>query len=210
MNGEFGSMTGIGRRSLILSALGGVAGAPAFAQDSLPPISVRRSEISVSRSLPVARPDLPVPSDPGMLVYIQQAIDKNVLVYVARQGPDGRLDPRNPVEVFWRRYNDADGARRPLSFFERVFAFGVSTQSVSGGRYSARLASYRERDAVVEIGEDGKPRAVMKIGQRNVRIVYAYAMAERGRFIPKVHYVDLHGFDIASGEAVRERIRLDM
>jgi hypothetical protein len=203
-------MSGIGRRSLVLSPFAAPFARPALGQDGLPPISVRRSEISVSRSLPVARPDLPVPADPGMLLYVQQAINRNVLVYAARQAPDGKLDANAPVEVFWRRYNDEGGNKRALTFFERVFAFGISAQRIADGRYAARLAGYRERDAVVDIGEDGKPRALLTIGQRTVRVVYAYAMAERGSFIPKVHYVDIHGFDIASGEAVRERVRLDM
>lgn len=197
------------RRTLLLAAAGTAVPFAARAQDRLPPISINRSEVSVSRALVVARPDLPVPSDPAILFYVQQAIDKNVLVYAARQGADGKLDPGRPVDVFWRRYNE-DGARKPLSFFERVFAFGVSTQRVGEGRYSTRIAGYRERDAIVEVGQDGKPRALLKVGQRTIRVVYAYAMAERGRFIPKVHYVDIHGFDVASGEAVRERVRLDM
>lgn len=203
-------MAMIDRRQLVLAAVSTLAPGAAAAQDRLPPISISRSEVTVSRSLIVARPDLPVPRDPGMLFYVQQAIDKNILVYAGRQGPDGRLDPARPVEVFWRRYNDDNGARRPLSFFERVFAFGVSTQRVGEGRYSTRIAGYRARDAIVELGGDGKPRAVLKVGPRNVRVVYAYAMAEKRTFIPKVHYVDIHGFDVDSGEAVRERVRLDM
>lgn len=198
------------RRGTLASAGLLVAGTAAKAQDSLPPISIRNSEITVSRSLIVARPDLPVPPDGGMLFYVQQAIDKNILVYAARQQPNGRLDPSRPVEVFWRRYNDDEGRKRDISFFERVFAFGVSTERVADGRYSTRIAGYRERDAIVDIGPDGKPRALLKAGPRTIRVVYAYAMAEKGRFIPKVHYVDIHGFDIDTNEAVRERVRLDM
>lgn len=201
----------IDRRHLVLTAAASaLASAPAGAQDRLPPIKVRPSEITVSRTLIVARPDLPVPSDPGMLFYVQQAIDKNILVYAGRQGADGRLDPGQPVEVFWRRYNDDNGARRPLSFFERVFAFGVSSRPLGEGRYSIRIAGYRDREAMVEVGDDRKPRALLTVGPRQIRVVYAYAMAEKRTFIPKIHYVDIHGFDVASGEAVRERIRLDM
>ncbi|MDP2801980.1 MAG: DUF4833 domain-containing protein [Phreatobacter sp.] len=184
--------------------------APALAQDRLPPVSIRRSEVSVSRTLTVARPDLPVPGDRGMLCYVQHAINRNVLVYAARQRPDGSLDPQRPVEVFWRRFGDENGNRRELSFFERVFAFGVSTQSIDQARHSARIAGYRERDAVIDVGTDGTPRALMTVGARTIRVVYAYAEAEDRRFIPKIHHVDIHGIDIASGEAVRERVRLDM
>lgn len=198
------------RRHIIAAALAAVPAAARAEDERLPPISISRTELTVSRALAVARPDLPVPSDPGMLFYVQQAIDKNILVYAGRQGADGRLDPARPVEVFWRRYNDDNGAKRALSFFERVFAFGVSTRAVGEGRYSTRIAGYRDRDAIVEVGPDGKPRALMKVGQRTMRVVYAYAMAEKRGFIPKVHYVDIHGFDAASNEALRERVRLDM
>ena len=199
----------LSRRGILTAALVAPA-ASAAAQDRLPPISIRQSEVTVSRSLIVARPDLPVPNDSGMLFYVQQAIDKNILVYAARQTPAGSIDPSRLVEVFWRRYNDDEGRRREISFFERVFAFGVSTQPVAEGRFSTRIAGYRQRDAVVEVGPDGKPRALLQAGPRTIRVVYAYAMAERGRFIPKVHYVDIHGFDVATNEAVRERVRLDM
>lgn len=200
----------ISRRGLIAATGLLVPASPVLAQDRLPPVSIRRSELTVSRSLAVARPDLPVPSDRGMLFYVQHAINRNVLVYAARQRPDGGLDPQAPVEVFWRRHDDDGGRRRELSFFERVFAFGVSARSIDTSRYSARIAGYRERDAVVDVGSDGKPRALMTAGQRTFRVVYAYAQAEDRRFIPKIHHIDIHGIDIASGEAVRERVRLDM
>ncbi|MGQ3356706.1 MAG: DUF4833 domain-containing protein [Phreatobacter sp.] len=200
----------LSRRGLIAAAGLLVPASSSLAQDRLPPVSIRRSELTVSRSLAVARPDLPVPSDSGMLFYVQHAINKNVLVYAARQRPDGALDPQAPVEVFWRRYDDDNGRRRELSFFERVFAFGVSAQPLAPSRYSARIAGYRERDATIDLGADGKPRALMTSGQRTFRIVYAYAQAEDRRFIPKIHHIDIHGIDVASGEAVRERVRLDM
>ncbi|MDP3545409.1 MAG: DUF4833 domain-containing protein [Phreatobacter sp.] len=204
-------MVDLSRRSLIAApALAVIAGGQGHAQERLPPIAIRRSEITVSRALIVARPDLPVPSDPGMLFYVQQAIDRNILVYAARRRPDGPLDPDAPVEVFWRRYNDDGGNRRAISFFERLFAFGVRTEALPEARYSVRIAGYPNRAATVDIGPDGKPRALFAVGTRTIRIVYAYAMAEKTRLIPKVHYVDIHGFDVASGEAVRERLNLNM
>lgn len=198
-------------RRMILAAAAALPAAAdrAAADERLPPIAVRRSEFTVSRQLIVARPDLPVPDDPDILFYVQQAIDRNVLVYAARRRTDGSLDPSRPVEVFWRRFNE-DGRRRDLSFFERVFAFGVSAWPVGEGRFRAAVAAYRDREAVIDRGEDGKPRALLRMGARTVRVVYAYANAERGRVIPTVHHVDIHGFDVATGEAIRERVPVSM
>ncbi|MFN3853215.1 MAG: DUF4833 domain-containing protein [Phreatobacter sp.] len=198
-------------RRMILAAAAALPTASdrAAADERLPPITLRRSEFTVSRQLIVARPDLPVPDDPDILFYVQQAIDRNVLVYAARRRPDGTLDPSRPVDVFWRRFNE-DGRRRDLSFFERVFAFGVSAWPAGEGRFHAAVAAYRDRSALIDRGEDGKPRALLRMGARTVRVVYAYANAERGRFIPTVHHVDIHGFDVATGEAIRERVPVSM
>ncbi|WP_168201639.1 DUF4833 domain-containing protein [Phreatobacter aquaticus] len=191
-----------------LFALGGSVGAVAQ-DDRLPAIAVRGSEVTVSRQLIIARPDLPVPADPGMLFYVQHSINKNQIVYAARQNAAGKLDRDEPVEAFWRRF-DEDGRRRALTFFERVFAFGVRVSPLPDERFQARIAGYRDRGIVVDLDGAGKPRGLLTVGQRTVRLVYAYAVADDSGFIPKVHHVDFHGFDIASGEAIRERIRLDM
>ncbi|WP_170181956.1 DUF4833 domain-containing protein [Phreatobacter stygius] len=187
-----------------------MASRPGLAQGQrLPPIVARGSEVTVSRTLIVARPDLPVATDPGLLFYVQHSINKSLIVYAARLRPDGKLDPNQPVEAFWRRF-DEQGQRRALNFFERIFAFGVSTRALPDGRYGARIAGYRAREAIIDLDERGKPRALLPVGSRMVRVVYAYASADDAGFIPKIHYVDVHGFDIATGEAIRERIRLDM
>ncbi|MFX5751972.1 DUF4833 domain-containing protein, partial [Acinetobacter baumannii] len=89
-------------------------------------------------------------------------------------------------------------------------AFGLSTRALPDGRYGARIAGYRAREAIIDLDDKGEPRALLPVGPRMVRVVYAYAMADDVGFIPKIHYVDVHGFDIATGEAIRERIRLDM
>ncbi len=201
------------RRSVFLTVGAmayGVASPPVRAQDDrLPPIAVRRSEVTVSRALVVARPDLPVATDPGLLFYVQHSINRSLIVYAARLRPDGRLDPNQPAEAFWRRF-DEQGQRRSLNFFERIFAFGLSTRALPDGRYGARIAGYRAREAIIDLDDKGEPRALLPVGPRMVRVVYAYAMADDVGFIPKIHYVDVHGFDIATGEAIRERIRLDM
>lgn len=202
----------VNRRSFltaVAAATLGFASRASAQPQSLPPIVALGSEVTVSRRLMVARPDLPVATDPHLLFYVQHSINRSLIVYAARLGPDGKLDPDRPVEAFWRRF-DEEGQKRQLNFFERVFAFGVSSRRIGEGRYAARVAGYRSREAIVDLDERGQPRALLRVGERTVRVVYAYAQADDVGFIPKIHHVDVFGYDLATGEAIRERIRLDM
>ena len=171
-----------------------------------PPIVLptMRSEFQVFPELPVARPQH-VPQDEGMLFYVQHSINANVIVYAARRGATGGLDARNPVEVFWRRYASR-GQKRDLSFFERMFAFGVATLPSGEGRWSVGLVSFQEREGTLDIGPDGKPRLLVPVDKRPMRPVYVYAEAVADGFIPTIRHIDL--FVTADGEPgyLRERV----
>ncbi len=189
---------------LALAAVGGtglVGRARAEPQIVLPKM---RSEFQTFADLPVVRPQH-VPQDEGMLFYVQHSINANVIVYAARRGADGRLDPRDPIEVFWRRYAST-GRRRELSFFERVFAFGVSALPVGDGRWSVGLVSFQEREGSLDMGPDGKPRLLVPVDKRPMRPVYVYAEAIAGTFIPTIRHIDL--FAAIDGEKgyLRERV----
>ena len=74
--------------------------------------------------LPRMRVEFPVPSEPNMLFYVQRSVNSNTVVYAARLDADGAIDPKTPVDAFWRWYN-VDGQKKPLNFieyFDRVFA----------------------------------------------------------------------------------------
>lgn len=170
----------------------------------LPPM---HSEYTRFDTLPVVRPQH-VPTDPGLLFYVQQSINANVIVYAVRRLADGRLDPDQPIEVFWRRYATA-GHRRELSFFEKMFAFGVSVRAEAEGVWSVHLVSFPGRVGRLDLGPDGKPRFQMEIDHRPMRPVYVYAEADPTGFIPTIHHVDV--FASADGEKgyVRERVIFD-
>lgn len=198
------------RRTLLGLAATAGAGlavpAPALAVPKilLPPM---HSEYTKFDTLPVVRRQH-VPSDPGLLFYVQQSINANVIVYAVRRLADGRLDPDQPIEVFWRRYATA-GHRRELSFFEKMFAFGVACRREAEDVWSVHLVSFPGREGRLDTGPDGEPRFLMEIDHRPMRPVYVYAQADPTGFIPTIHHVDV--FATADGEKgyVRERVIFD-
>ena len=69
----------------------------------------------------------PVPSEPNQIFFLQRSMNSNTIVYAVRLDSDLKLDRRDPVEIFWRRFND-NGERLPITFAERNLAFGVRTK----------------------------------------------------------------------------------
>src|SRR5947199_328024 len=69
------------------------------------------SQVTELDHIPSLRAEFPVPNDPNMLFYIQRSVNANTVVYAAHIDVQGRLDPDEPVEVYWRWYN-IDGQRK--------------------------------------------------------------------------------------------------
>ena len=136
----------------------GCGAAPARAVPSIL-LPRMRSEFRTLPDLPIVRPHH-VPPDRDVLFYVQHSINDNVIVYAGKRGDDGRLDPEQPIEVFWRRFATS-GKRRELSFFERVFAFGVDARATGQGRWSVELVSFHDREGILETRPDGGPRLLV-------------------------------------------------
>ena len=64
-----------------------------------------------------------IPDDPNMMFYIQKNINPNTIVYALNLGADGKIDPKKPMEVFWRRYEKENGIKKELGWLEKTFAF---------------------------------------------------------------------------------------
>ncbi|WP_161957197.1 DUF4833 domain-containing protein [Aestuariivirga litoralis] len=153
---------------------------------------------------PVAAEEVyPVPSDANQVFYVQRSMNPNTIVYAARLR-DGKLDPRQPVEVFWRRFND-DGEKRDLSSLERSFAFGVKWQPAPGkpGSFMVRVVSYPRRPALLKL-VDGVPRIEGKVAGVPSRLDHAYLHLDESGSVPSVTRVDLYGYALATGKPVKE------
>lgn len=160
-------------------------------------------------SLPVVRPDFPVPDDPGMVFYLQRSTNSNTVVYAARFLDDGKLDPRQPIVAYWRRFNTT-GERLALKMIEDSFAFGVRARATDDPDvFSLYVVSYPERRATLRLVEPGRAELLLPVDGRQMRMRYAYVDVDESGLMPSVREVVVTGHDTQTGRALVERIQIE-
>ena len=132
------------------------------------------------------------------LFIIERSKNANVVHYDARLTADGKLDPKEPVIVYWVMLAE-DGRRKELSWIEKKKAYGFEIEpdpSVKGYKMTLVADPQRpitvkqERDAVRAEGIiDGRPAVLEKM----------YIKASDGLTGPKVEYLELYGKDLQTG-----------
>lgn len=170
------------------------------------PVSARElvSTITVlDRLPPPPRADFKVPSEPNMLFYLQRSTNANTIVYAANVIGPGRIDPNNPIDVFWRRYTE-HGERRDLDFIQRTLAYGATPRPVAGhpNEFDANIVSFPEVRFRVGMDQTGNPEAIFQIDGRRARLVSAYVKLDESGLIPELIYMDIVGIDKASGRVL--------
>ena len=148
----------------------------------------------------------PVPTDKNMLFYIQKSFNTNAVVYAANIAEDGKLDPKKPVKVFWRRYQE-DGRKRELKYLERKLGFGVSSKPLKGkeNTYILRLVSLKKMSLVITQNKKGKPVLITKINEKPAHIKRVFVTAEHKSLLPKVFFVEVFGSELKTGEFLYEK-----
>jgi hypothetical protein len=139
------------------------------------------------------------------LFIIQRSKNANVVHYDARLTADGKLDPNEPVVAYWVLLAE-DGRREELSSIEKKMAYGFRTKadpSVNGYKMTV-VAVPKGEITVRKVGDvvraelviDGHPSVLERI----------YINATDGLLGPKVHYIELYGKDIETGEKRYQKI----
>jgi len=138
------------------------------------------------------------------LFLIERSKNANVVRYDARLTADGKLDPGEPVIVYWVMLAE-DGRREELNWIQRkAYGFDIKPDpSVNGCKMTLaaapqqQIAVKKEGDAVrAEVVIDGRPAVLEKM----------YINASDGLTGPKVHSIELHGKDVQTGEKRFEKI----
>ncbi|MDQ7070561.1 MAG: DUF4833 domain-containing protein [Rhodobacterales bacterium] len=162
--------------------------------------------ISTSNSLPKVRPRFKIPNDPNQVMYLQRSMNANTIVYAVQYLDDGKIDPRNPVRVYWRRFNSG-GEARALKYFERQVAFGVTVRKgAQPGSYSIEFKALKGRKITLRETGPYQVELIGKIGSHQVNPIYIYVDLDESGLIPKVIGLRFFGRDIDTGKYITEVI----
>jgi hypothetical protein len=125
--------------------------------------------------------------------------------YDARLTADGKLDPKEPVIVYWVMRAE-DGRREELNWLEKDKGYGFDIKpdpSVNG--YKMTLKGDPKHQITVK-KEGDAIRAEVVIGGRQAVLEKMYINASDGLMGPKVHYIVLYGKDLKTGGKCSQKI----
>lgn len=166
-----------------------------------------KSEVSELDKMVRVHPEYPIPSEPHQLFYVERSSNSNTVVYCAKLGADGKLDPKEPVVAYWRWYNRG-GYIKQLNWPEKMMAYGIkSVKRVgSSGTYTFSIAAFPDRIITLSLNDKGQPEATGKLGNRSVRLDYVYLVVDDSGLLPDVPEADFFAWDRDTGKPVREHL----
>jgi hypothetical protein len=140
------------------------------------------------------------------LFRIGRSTNANEVVYAARTGSDGALDPDDPIEAEWHMLAE-DGHREGLNFIEKLMAYGFSVDPAESGEgFTVVLKAKKDRPVRLTV-RGGCPAALVTIAGRPALLRRIFVQAESGGgLIPSVAWADIEGTDAATGSPVKERV----
>jgi hypothetical protein len=139
------------------------------------------------------------------LFIMERSKNANVVHYDARLTSDGKLDPKEPVTVYWVLLAE-DGRRKKLSWIEKKKAYGFTIKrdpSVNG--YMMTLVAAPRHQITVKKEKDSV-RAETLINGRRAILEKMHINASDGLTGPKVRYIEVYGKDLKTGEKLREKM----
>jgi len=141
------------------------------------------------------------------LFYIKRNTDNNLVVYDANLQADKRMNPHNPVKVYWIR-NTEGGVIKELTFIQKKMAYGLDLKKVANA-YEGTIAAYDKRVIRIMYAANGKPTAYVMINGKWQQLEHIYLhIADIKALIPKITYIQLFGKDIKTGADVSEKIMI--
>ena len=138
------------------------------------------------------------------LFYIQRNLNKHTIVYDLNVKEDGSIDPRTPIDNYWRRYEN-NGERKDLSWLEAWLAYGYRAKKIGDRAFRIKLRAHKERYITLR-QDNGKWRAIIDINGEESYLTNIYAYADESGILPDVKHVDLYGVNVKTGTPMKERI----
>ena len=149
-----------------------------------------------------------IPDDPNVLFYIHKNTNPNCIVYALKLAEDGKINPKEPIEVFWRRYQE-DGRKKQLGWLEKTFAFDFKVKPVTSkpNSYVFTLTAMKDRKLYATQNSKGEPQTATMINGKLALLEKIYLMVDDTKRIQEVLSMELFGKDFKTGKLVYEKIK---
>lgn len=149
----------------------------------------------------------PTPKDPNMLFYIQKSFNTNAVVYALNFDENGNINKKEPIDVFWRRYQE-QGQKRDLKYVERTFGFGVKHKFLEDhpNTVEFEIVAIKNRKLIASIDKKGKAVCVSTINGKPAYLEKVFITAQHVKLLPEVFAIELFGKDLKTGKYIYEKI----
>ena len=164
--------------------------------------------VDAAAFIPVDSMPIP-PPNPKQLFYLQRTPNMNTIVCELND-KNGVADPDNPIHVYWLRYTDGQkGGKAELTYIQRTFAYGIKATELSPDKFELHFVSYKKYSMYLERAADHQYHVFAMINGKMSVLQRIFVEIRGGSFwTPHVVYVELKGFDPATGKTVTGRINV--
>lgn len=146
-----------------------------------------------------------LPQDLNLNLFkIERSKNANIVAYDIRILPEGSVDRRNPIDVYWLM-NAEHGQRHEVSSFEKR-AYGYKASYNKEGYYNLILKALPNRQIQI-VNIDNTYKAMIKINDEDAYLLTVYVSANNS-FIPKVEYITLAGESLKTHNKITEKITI--
>ena len=156
----------------------------------------------------VQKDTLPVPKNiKNLLFYVQRDPNINTVIYELNLSPDGKVNEKEPVKIYWIRYAEK-GEQKELNYFQRKLAYGLDVKRLSANNFELRFVCYPKLALYLTKDPAGKYRVYTDINQRKATLSRAFVRIKGGTFwVPNVVHVDLFGKEATTGKEISTRFK---
>ena len=163
--------------------------------------AIRLTLVAIAAAPAVLRGNEPV-HDP--LFHIERSKNANIVQYDARLGPDGLLDPEEPVVAYWIRLAN-EGEIKELSWVQKTFAYGF-TAKLDTRHNTATLDMAADFGRTVTVKRDGEDyRAIAEINGESCYLDRIFIHATGKGITTRVEYIELYGTSVTGRGEQYER-----
>ncbi len=153
----------------------------------------------------------PIPkANPKQLFYLQRTANTNTIVYEINEDAKGQIIKDEPVVVHWLRFAE-DGAKKELSYIQRVFAYGIKTEKVTDTSFEMHINSYKKKVLYLMRNKgNNKYRMLAIINAKMTVLKRVFIRIDPGGSFwkPNVIYIEMKGTDVVTGKEAMERFKV--